>query len=339
MSERHAQWVAAFVQRAEPELELGAQAEWLDRLRGEHDNMRRALTFALYRRDSELAHRLAGAAATFWWVQGHLLEGTAWLTEVLALPAPDDILLRAKALEACAHLVVRQPDHARAKHLAEKSAEIYRDLGDASGESRALRVLAIAATRDGDDDSFRTLTEESASLARAAGDEWVLGMALNNLAHLALLQSEVERGRVLVEEALQLARRRRDRRSECFFLENLAHAQLMASDVARASASFVESLRIADRLGFLELVVENLVGVGAIAAHAGEHERAAMILGGARQLRTRLGLWVDVLEERLEASGLAAVEQGLGRDRSAMALGVGEGMSLPQLVGLALEQH
>jgi len=64
-----------------------------------------------------------------------------------------------------------------------------------------------------------------------------------------------------------------------------------------------------------------------------------MILGGARQLRTRLGLWMDVLEERLEAFGLAAVEYGLGRDRSTMALGTGEGMSLPQLVSLALEQH
>jgi predicted ATPase/class 3 adenylate cyclase len=335
--ERHSEWFTSFAERAEPELERAEQAEWLERLSVAHDNMRQALKFGLERRDSELTHRLAGSMATFWWVQGHVVEGSGWLTRVLQFPAPIDEVLRAKVLEGCAHLIVRQPDHARAKDLAEASSALYRRLGNASGEARAVRVLALSAVRDGDNNSFRALTEESAALARQSGDEWVLAMALNNLGNLALIENEVDRGMSLLEHALVLARGRGDRRTECFVLENVAVAQLMADDVDGAHSSFAESLRIAHSLGFVELVVEDLVGLALLASESGDIDRAARILGGAGHLRTQIGLWSDVLEERLNAAALTSIEHALGRERCEAALRSGEDLSLAQLVSLALE--
>ena len=53
----------------------------VDRLEREHDNMRAALTWALERKEVEVALRLGGALWWFWWLRGHYSEGRRWLDE------------------------------------------------------------------------------------------------------------------------------------------------------------------------------------------------------------------------------------------------------------------
>ena len=79
----HAQYFLSLAEVAFPELRGPHQLEWLDRLEPEHDNMRAALTWALERKEVELALRLGGALWWFWWMRGHNSEGRRWLEEAL----------------------------------------------------------------------------------------------------------------------------------------------------------------------------------------------------------------------------------------------------------------
>ena len=79
---RHARFLLAFAEEAKSHLAGERQAEWLERIADERDNIRVALAWALDRGE-EVALRLAAALRRFWWVRAHA-EGLAWLRRGLA---------------------------------------------------------------------------------------------------------------------------------------------------------------------------------------------------------------------------------------------------------------
>src|SRR5215203_4534723 len=81
--DRHAASFVALAEESEPEL-AGQQGAWVERLEGEHDNMREALSWALERKEDETALRLGAALWRFWHIRGYLSEGIRWLEQVLA---------------------------------------------------------------------------------------------------------------------------------------------------------------------------------------------------------------------------------------------------------------
>ena len=65
--------------------EAGDEVGALGSVEPEHDNVRAALRHLLVSGEAELAARLSGALAKFWFFRGHLNEGGAALKDVLAL--------------------------------------------------------------------------------------------------------------------------------------------------------------------------------------------------------------------------------------------------------------
>jgi predicted ATPase len=61
----HAQYFLTLAEEAYPELKGANQLEWLEKLEAEHDNMRAALSWALQRKEAEVALRLGGALWLF----------------------------------------------------------------------------------------------------------------------------------------------------------------------------------------------------------------------------------------------------------------------------------
>jgi predicted ATPase len=75
----HADFFLALAEDAEMRLRGPEDAEWLERLEEEHDNIRAALSWALEREEVELALRLAGVLGTFWQAHGYWSDGRKWL--------------------------------------------------------------------------------------------------------------------------------------------------------------------------------------------------------------------------------------------------------------------
>ena len=94
----HAEYFLTLAEEAYPELRGPDQLQWLERLEAEHDNMRAALSWALERKEVEVALRLGGALWWFWWMRGYHSEGRRWLEEALAIEGRGSPEVRAMAL-------------------------------------------------------------------------------------------------------------------------------------------------------------------------------------------------------------------------------------------------
>jgi predicted ATPase len=84
LRDQHAAYYLALAEQAEPELTGARQAEWLNTLEREHDNMRTALRWVIERGLGETSIRLTAALWRFWYIRGHVSEGRRWLERVLA---------------------------------------------------------------------------------------------------------------------------------------------------------------------------------------------------------------------------------------------------------------
>jgi hypothetical protein len=116
-------------------------AEWLERLEAEHDNMRAALSWALERGEAELALCLGGTLGPFWHVHGHMGEGGKWLEAALAKDGRASVAVRIKALKALFWVTFDQWDHDRAEAIAQEAMELGAEAEIDSSLAASLRVM------------------------------------------------------------------------------------------------------------------------------------------------------------------------------------------------------
>jgi predicted ATPase/class 3 adenylate cyclase len=276
----HAAHVLALVEEAEPHLTGADQERWMDRLDGEHDNLRAALRWAQESSlRQEMGLRIAGGVWRLWYVRGHLSEGRRWLEALLGGRAAQEpsvaaAAVRAKALNAAGSLAWVQSDYVRATVLHEESLALYRDLGDRSGIATALNNLGNVAWAHGDYAGATVLYEESLTLRRDLGDTWGSGAALNNLGSVAQAQGDYARATVLHEESLALRRDLSDTWGIVTALNNLGHVARAQGAYARARELYAESLPLGRQLGHMGGIANALSGLGRVAMAQDDYARA-----------------------------------------------------------------
>src|SRR5262249_32286898 len=151
---RHRDWFLELAEQADRGLKGSDQAEWLERLGAEHDNLRAALEWSREQRDVGAGLRLLGALGLCWYWRGYWAEGLERLGELLALPeaavAPGDsgrealAVARARALTAAALWdLTYQRDDERACAYVEESIALLRPLGETRHLSWSLSVLGL----------------------------------------------------------------------------------------------------------------------------------------------------------------------------------------------------
>ena len=86
------------------------QAQWLERLDLEHDNLRAALEWCRAQGDDDAMLRMAAALVRFWDIRGHVAEGRRWLDLAIGLARGPATPARARALIGAAYLAVLQGD-------------------------------------------------------------------------------------------------------------------------------------------------------------------------------------------------------------------------------------
>ncbi len=145
--EAHAAFCLAFAERAAPVLLGGNPSAWLDRLAGDHDNMRAAIDWLCAGDTPQECLRLAGACAWYWYRRGHVREGRERLARAIADAGPEPTAALGHALRWAAELATRAGDIAAATSLARNALAVWNVVGDPIG--RALAVHARRADRAG----------------------------------------------------------------------------------------------------------------------------------------------------------------------------------------------
>jgi tetratricopeptide (TPR) repeat protein len=291
MQHRHASFFLALAEQAVASLESAGQAQWMDLIEQEHDNLRAALEWTKKTEGAvEMCLRLAGALGLFWEARGYFSEGRERLSSILMLQtAQERTAARAKVLARAGELAYRQSDYPATISFAGESLAIYRELGDKQGIASALIKLGNAATEVGDFSTAMGYLEEALATWQASEDKHGRARALISLGWLALRAGDYPLANARLEDALALSRNLGDTRSMGFELSGLGEVALRQGDTRRATELVEESLELRRQLGNKWGVGVSLGILGLIAMREGEWDRAQERLGQSLEVRREIG--------------------------------------------------
>jgi tetratricopeptide (TPR) repeat protein len=192
--------------------------------------------------------------------------------------------------------------------------------------ARSLRVLGVCV-KGSDPERASTLTAESAALAESIGDTAGLTAALNNLAIIAIGAGNDRLAAETLARALSIARQSATRRGCCVYLMNLGDTERRLGEFQAARAHLAESFATARELGYREVVVEVLYGLAALTSAAGDHRRAATLLGAA-QREGDFGHVLEDLDRDIYEQTTANIRQRLGPENMEQAIAAGRELTL-----------
>lgn len=311
--QRHAAHYLSFAQKAARALDGPSQANGLELLERERNNLRAALSRALQANDVETGLRLAGVMVPFWEIRGYLLEGRRWLGALVASAEACNVTpqVRASALLGAGRLANWQQDDQEAARLCEQALSLYRELGHRPGIAEAQVWLSVTYRNRGDLEEARPLVEDTLSLYQELGDESGVAEALRNLSIIARREGETGRAIALAEESLARFEKLGDERHIARGRTQLALAVLQHGDAPRAKVLFSEALQGHSRVRDSWFMANALVGLATAYAAEGQEEQAARLLGAGEALH-------ETLSVPLSLSSGSAYEQLLARVRGAL---------------------
>src|SRR5215211_4031226 len=298
VQDRHAAFFLALAEEAKPELAGPQQRVWVERLEGEHDNLREALSWVLERGEHELALRLGAALWRYWHIRGYLSEGIRWMERVHAGGEPAAPQVRVKALEGMGWLMQLQGDHERARATYEEMLKLSRELADKGNIATALNSLGTLAVSTGDNEQAKRYLEENLSVLQQLEEEQnavttIKKYHASNLLGILALNEDGDpaRATALWKESLELARETGEALRIGASLCGLGYAAVLQGDNGRATAHCEETLAFArehEDAGE-EVVPETLVNLGLAALGHGEYERAISSFDEALAMSQRAG--------------------------------------------------
>ncbi len=375
LRQAHYTYYLAMSEQSEAELNGPNQAEWLNRLESEHDNLRAALRGT---GDAEARLRLAGALYRFWEGRDHLQEGRFWL-ETAEHAGDIGPLVQAKALNGAGVLANKQGDYSAARRFLEHSLALYRTLGNAHGVALASNNLGNALRVQGHYPEAQSCYEAAAAIWRKAESWSTLASVQNNLGITALNLGDTAQAQAHFETSLQTGRRAGDDMQKAATLVNLGRVFLRQSRHGEAQACLEESLALFRKLGRKTSVAIALLNLGGliyerqgcaaawpllveslqirqevddrsgipivleVMAQAmneqGRWERAAHLLGAATALRVAFRAPLPAAERDEYERDVAAIRSGLGRKAFQTAWEQGLAMTREQALACACAQN
>jgi predicted ATPase/DNA-binding XRE family transcriptional regulator len=348
---KHARYFMRLAEEAESHLTGSEQAEWLDGLERERDNLRAAIRWAREnsKRNSgsnetgegaqaaEIGLRLTGAIGRFWYIRGYYSEGRDSLAEALAAATSPTLLVspfRAKALSAAGMLVTVHGDYGSGRSLHEESLAIRREIGDKRGIGISLNHLGTMAHEQGDYATARSLFEESLAIRREIGDTVGESIVLSNLSSAVQQQGDNALARAMLEESLAIKRKIGHKESLANSLNNLGTLLVEEGDYERARSLYEESLSIRREIGGKRGMASSLSNLGDLAYRQGDYAKARTLFEESLTINQEISDNISIPSGLI---GLGAVAIAMGElERGARLLGaaskLGEAMGVSPVV-------
>ena len=336
---RHAERFLELALEAEKELAGAEQAEWLNRLEGEFDNLGAAIDWLLASGRAEDALRATSALSRFWRGHGHVAAARRWLALGLELGADLEPDIRADALWATARQAAAQSDWDAAEESLQSALPLFRAAGRSREIAFTLAELAFVAIRRDGLETAATLCEEALVVARKLGDARATSAALLTLGEIRSTQGDHASALEHDEEALALRRSLGDPLLVTDAVHNLGWLAFLAGDYARARTAFTEALGLARSLSDTLHTAEALRMLGELDLFEGAADEAAAKLAESLALYTEIGANLDRAACLTALAGVAAL-RGLTEEaerlfREADELRAGAPLEAPELAVMA----
>jgi predicted ATPase/class 3 adenylate cyclase len=289
---RHAAHFLELAERAQEPLAGPEQADWLDLLALEHDNLRAALDHFARSGSGVDGVRLAGALWQFWWIRGHLGEGRGRLRRALERVERDRVppAVLARALDGAGVLAEAQGDVEHGVALHAEALMLWEEAGNRLGQARSHNNLGLIELHDrGNLLLAQEHFERALALYREEGDRPGIAAALHNLGDAALSAERFADASALYEESLAHAKRLDNTRAVAAGLTSLGALAFFQGDHARAIRFYEESLPLWRQLADVPGTALVLGNLGEALDHAGDVLRARQLYDECLDLSRELG--------------------------------------------------
>ena len=322
----HLAWAANLAKEAADELEGPRQADWLDRISTELDNLRTAMQWSLDGGDSVLGMTIAGSLYRFWYIRG-VREGRHWLELFLDADPPASPELKARVLFAAGSLIQVQGDYGTAAELLDESLRIATELGSRGLAAYALHYLIRARWGDVSAEELRTMIDTALSEFRELDDP--VGVSLTLLFDFLwhLQHGSAQDAEPGVAELTELAGSIGSPQLLAHGAEIPAVVAWFDGDLETAAALLNTAAGHYLQIGNQQCTGHCLENTAGWAQRSDLSEEAAVLLGAASALRHDTGIPTPVYENFLFDEILLAVKATLG-DRFDAAWDRGQAMSM-----------
>jgi predicted ATPase/DNA-binding SARP family transcriptional activator len=339
----------------------------------EIDNLHAALGWAVRRESARQALAMCAALRSYWALQGRPAEAVAWVQTALNLPDGGEYpVLRVEALEALAFGLRQLGRTDDATPVLAEAEAVARDLDDPAIVSAALERRAVREAMDGRPCAAEALADEALDHATIAKDDWAIANAAfaralaapptpelrqrvdqaasllhkaGNIFRLSSLYSSAAYGAIcngsesdakeFIDAALRIARDDDHPFTWMGIQGNLGLSALLTGDVEAAHHAFHTELALCRELAARPYDIEGLRGLAAVAAHRGEADRAARLLGAATAHRR--GQPEDPVDAKLDATFYEAARTLHGAAAWTAASREGRALSFEDAIAYALD--
>ena len=338
LGRRHREWFVALAVRADEDWSGPRQAQWLERLRWEHANLRTALHSCLAH-DAQSGLRLVWSIENYWLARGFLAEARQWLDE-LSATALEPTVDRGRGLRLSAWLAVLQGDHAMVAPLLEQADEIATHTGDAVLAAFVGQTWGLSALFRGDLPFAVERVEEAvatfAELGHRNGEihsTFEVGLALS-------FSGETKSAAVWHRRCSDITTAIGESWWRSFSLWAYGIDKWRQGDTAAALELERESLRLKRQLGDQLGIAVCLEGMSWIAASEGDVDRAARLLGAADALLRQVGMPLEGIQRlwAFHQQSEDAVRRRATERSFRVAYGAGAAMSADAAVAFALRE-
>ncbi|MBA2452730.1 MAG: tetratricopeptide repeat protein [Chloroflexia bacterium] len=333
--QRHATYFLSFIEQQGFDLLLTAEADQLQRVDVEYDNVRAAFRWFLDRQDPVMALSLCSALHTFWSVRGYLSEGRRWLDAALALEGDAPASIRVKALNAAGSLACHQNDLDQADRLYEESLTLNRRQADQVGIAKALHGLGLSAQLRDDYERARLLYEECLNLKRLINHPEI-SLTIGNLAQVVFHLGDMEHAIKLFDECIARDRAAGIRAHLGAHMTDMGLILLERGDDERAAELFEDALRIHHEIGHIRMVATTIEAMAALAGKHGHPEQAARLYGAAQALRENAGYPLEDPDRWHYAHYVNLAQEQVNERTFSAAWAAGQTMSMDEAIGYAL---
>jgi predicted ATPase/DNA-binding XRE family transcriptional regulator len=332
-TDRHATLFAESAAGAAVRLWSADQADALDALEADHDNLRAALRHML---DTGRVDELATACHDtwlFWVVRGHLRDPHTLAVAALATEPGPTIRAKLHLVVGCTQLPRGAYDDAAAHFAAAAAAAVGPTRGVALAwganaevyRGRPEAAAALLAQLDTDNQIDREQAGHVASYA-------VIGHA-----HIAIATGAMAAADTLLTARVPEIEQRAAAWPLAVALGIHGRVAAVLGDTARADTMLTRSVRMFGELGDTWGMAHQLTHLADIAAQRGEHTRAALLYGAVDVLTEQFGahvfhIWQD-LSDQCQATALGA----LGVERFTALRRQGRTLSPADVVTLAAD--
>jgi predicted ATPase/class 3 adenylate cyclase len=240
---RHAQHYFAMAKLAREGMQGPEQAEWIQRLEADIDNLRAVAALALEGGvDPFIAVKLAVSLQQFWILRGYASEGRKLIHAALKVEAiASSDLAQAWALYVGGCLAECQSDFSEAREMLERCLVLRRGLGIPFDIAAALSTISLVRLRTGDAAAAAAGEREALQILREIGNRRGELIALVHLGQVADALGDQQAAKQDFENALAISREIKDQETEGECELRLGQLSFASGDLVDAELWFKRS--------------------------------------------------------------------------------------------------